>query len=311
MEQLSFFNEPPLKIHNKVRLIELFSGIGAQAKAMERLGVDFEHWRAYDFDRFAVASYNAVHGTDFGIGDVTKIHATDLGIENREEFTYLLTYSFPCQDLSISGKRKGMSKGSGSRSGLLWEVERILQECGDNLPQILVMENVDQVIGEKNKWDFDRWRESLREMGYSNKYQIMNAKDYGVPQNRNRCFMVSWLGEYDYTFPEPIELKRRLKDCLEESVDEKYYLTEEQVNSYVWKSDASQKMGNRFCMFEPLDASYTHTHTPNSLQRRCRQLYSGKTQRERVYSTEALAPCANSTDWKGATLILEQQSETH
>ena len=101
------------------------------------------------------------------------------------------------------------------------------------------MENVDQVIGENNKWDFDRWRESLREMGYSNKYQLMNAKDYGVPQNRNRCFMVSWLGEYDYTFPEPIELKRRLKDCMEESVDEKYYLTEEQVRSYVWKLAAS------------------------------------------------------------------------
>ena len=109
MEQLSLFNEPPLKIHNKVRLIELFSGIGAQAKAMERLGVDFEHWRSYDFDRFAVASYNAVHGTDFGIGDVTKIHAADLGIENREEFTYLLTPSlvriFPLVALVMAWRR--------------------------------------------------------------------------------------------------------------------------------------------------------------------------------------------------------------
>lgn len=262
MEQLSLFNEPPLKIHNTVRLIELFSGIGAQAKAMERLGVDFEHWRAYDFDKYAVASYNAVHGTDFGIGDITEIHAEDLGIADRDKYTYLLTYSFPCQDLSLGGNKRGMAKGSGTRSGLLWEVERILQECGSELPQVLVMENVDQIISEKNKRDFDMWREALRVMGYTNRYQIMNAKDYGVPQNRNRCFMVSWLGEYDYTFPEPIPLTRRLKDCLEDDVDNKYYLTDEQVESFAWKSDAEQKIGNRFCMFEPLDvASHTHTHT--------------------------------------------------
>lgn len=90
-EQLSLYTEPPLKIKNKVRLIELFSGIGAQAKALERLGVDFEHWRAYDIDKYAVASYNAVHGTDFEVGDITKIHAEDLGITDRDDFTYLLT----------------------------------------------------------------------------------------------------------------------------------------------------------------------------------------------------------------------------
>ena len=194
-EQISFYNEPPLKIHNTVRLIELFSGIGAQAKAFERLGVPFESYRSCEIDKYAVMSYNAVHGTNFVPTDITKLHAEDLGIVDRDRFTYLLTYSFPCQDLSLAGKRRGMGRDSGTRSGLLWEVERLLKECGDNLPQLLLMENVEQVIAEKNKYDFDVWRESLRNMGYTNKYQVLNAKDYGVPQNRSRCYMLSWLGE--------------------------------------------------------------------------------------------------------------------
>lgn len=230
--QLSLFDAPPIKVKNKVRLIELFSGIGAQAKAMERLGVPFETYRAYDIDKYAVMSYNAIHGTNFEPGDITKIHAEDLGIVDREKYTYILTYSFPCQDLSLSGQRRGMSKGSGTRSGLLWEVERLLQECGEYLPQILVMENVKQVIGTQNKHDFDMWRESLREMGYTSEYAILNAKDYGVPQNRERCFMVSWLGGGSYTFPEPIPLKKKLKDMLEDSVEEKFFLTEEQTHAF-------------------------------------------------------------------------------
>lgn len=250
-EQLSLYTEPPLKIRNKVRLIELFSGIGAQAKALERLGVDFEHWRAYDIDKYAVASYNAVHGTDFEVGDITKIHAEDLGITDRENFTYILTYSFPCQDISIVGDMKGMSRKSNSRSGLLWEVERLLIECGQNLPQILLMENVPQILAERNKQDFREWRESLRSMGYTNDYKILNAKDYGIPQNRERCFMVSWLGDYTYEFPEPIELKLTLRDVLEKDVDESYYLSPAQTNTYkpseegMWIGTVSSSTGLR------------------------------------------------------------------
>lgn len=260
-EQISFYNEPPLKIHNTVRLIELFSGIGAQAKAFERLGVPFESYRSCEIDKYAVMSYNAVHGTNFVPTDITKLHAEDLGIVDRDKFTYLLTYSFPCQDLSLAGKRRGMGRDSGTRSGLLWEVERLLKECGENLPQLLLMENVEQVIAEKNKYDFDMWRGSLRNMGYTNKYQVLNAKDYGVPQNRSRCYMLSWLGEYDYEFPEPIVLKRRLKDVLEDNVDEKYYLTDKQVESFVWRQKAQRELGNTFADFTPLERSDTHTHT--------------------------------------------------
>ena len=260
--QLSLFDAPPLRITNKVRLIELFSGIGAQAKAMERLGADFETWRAYDIDKYAVQAYNAIHGTSFVPTDITKIHADDLGICDRDKFTYLLTYSFPCQDLSLSGRQKGMKRGSGTRSGLLWEVERLLLECGDNLPQILVMENVRQVIADKNKRDFDEWRESLARMGYTSQYEILNAKDYGVPQNRQRCFMVSWLGNYSYEFPKPIPLQRKLKDLLEDNVQEKYFLTDDQIATFQAKTAENRQNGKGFG-FHPIEIDEsTHTHTP-------------------------------------------------
>lgn len=216
------------KIHNKVRLIELFAGVGSQAMAMERLNVPFEHYRAVEFDKYPIASYNAIHGTDFPPMDITKIHGADLGIVDVETFTYLLTYSFPCQDLSVAGKGRGMTKGSGTRSGLLWEVERLLNEV-DHLPQVLLMENVPQVHGKKNIDDFQDWIAFLESKGYTNFWQDLNAKDYGVPQNRNRTFMVSILGPAKFEFPKPIELNKVMKDYLEDEVDEKYYVTSQKA----------------------------------------------------------------------------------
>ena len=121
-----------------------------------------------------------------------------------------------------------MEKGSGTRSGLLWEVERILKEC-DELPQVLLMENVIQVHGKKNMEHFKQWIKVLEGLGYSNFWEDLNAKDYGIPQNRNRTFMISILGDYTYEFPKPIELKTKLKDMLDETVDEKYYLSNAQI----------------------------------------------------------------------------------
>lgn len=210
---------------NPIRLIELFAGIGSQAKAMKNLGFDFQHWFVCEFDKYAIQSYNAVHGTNFSTFDVTKITAKDLNITDTEHFTYLLTYSFPCQDLSNAGKGRGMEKGSGTRSGLLWEVERLLNEC-DELPQVLLMENVPQVHSVKNKEHFDQWIAFLESKGYSNYWKDLNAKDYGIPQSRNRCYMVSILGDYSFEFPDPIPLDLRLGDMLEQEVDEKYYLSD-------------------------------------------------------------------------------------
>lgn len=211
--------------YKPIRLIELFAGIGSQAKALKNIGVEFEHYRVCEFDEHAIRSYNAVHGTNFKTSDITKLTASDLNIVDTDHFTYLLTYSFPCQDLSNAGKGRGMEKGSGTRSGLLWEVERLLNEC-DELPQVLLMENVPQVHGKKNIEHFEKWIEFLESKGYSNYWQDLNAKNYGIPQNRNRCYMVSILGEYSYEFPQPIPLELKLGDLLEAEVDEKYYLSD-------------------------------------------------------------------------------------
>ena len=129
---------------------------------------------------------------------------------------------------------KGMDKGSGTRSGLLWQVERILLECKeiDCLPQVLVMENVPGVCGSKNAKPWAEWLNALSEMGYTNYVKILNAKDYGIPQNRVRCFMVSILGEHSYDFPRKQKLKYLLKDFIEKKVDERYYLPDKLVEEF-------------------------------------------------------------------------------
>ena len=126
-----------------------------------------------------------------------------------------------------------------TRSGLLWEVERILAECKE-LPQILLMENVPQVHSEDNLEDFNKWKFRLEELGYNNYFQDLIATDYGIPQTRNRTFMISLLGDYSYTFPKAIPLKLKLKDMLEDNVDEKYYLSDKLISTFM--SDV--KMGD-------------------------------------------------------------------
>lgn len=271
-----------------IRLIELFSGIGSQASALERMGVSFEHWITSDWEVNAVASYNAVHIKDYtdysselscvdsianqlyykgistngksplsleqiqrkgekwlrqtynnfmatnNIGSIVNAHGSDLVIEDTDKYTYLLTYSFPCQDLSVAGNQAGMTKGSGTRSSLLWEVERLLTEC-EELPQVLVMENVPQVHGKKFIAQFEMWIATLSKLGYKSFYQDLNAKDYGVAQNRNRTFLVSFLDEVEFKFPEKIPLDKTMDDYLDEVVDEKYYIDNERSRELIQK----------------------------------------------------------------------------
>ena len=192
--------------------------------------------------------YNNIIATN-NLVSVCNVKGEDLGIVDTDKYTYLLTYSFPCQDLSMAGQRKGMGKDSGTRSGLLWEVERILSEC-ENKPQILLMENVPEVVGEKNKKHFSEWIKRLDELGYNSKWQIINGTDFGMPQNRKRCFMVSVLGNYYYTFPNPTGCELRLKDLLEQNVDEKYYLSQNIVEYFVRHTEECKEKGNGF-KFEP------------------------------------------------------------
>lgn len=199
--------------------------------------------------------YNNIQATH-NLVDISQVHGNDLEIINPDHYTYIMTYSFPCQDLSLAGLRKGMEKGSSTRSGLLWEVERILNElkAKGHLPVVLLMENVPQVHGLGNEEHFREWQLALEKMGYSNYWQDLIATDYGIPQIRNRCFMISILGEYNYNFPLPIKLGKRLKDLLEKEVDDKYYLSERAIKFLQSNTEKQQAKGNGF-KFSPIDAN--------------------------------------------------------
>ena len=186
------------------------------------------------------AIYNDIQATH-NLVNIQQVKGKDLDIVDTNKYDYILTYSFPCQDLSLAGKGKGMSDTS-TRSGMLWEVERILTECYElgTMPQILLMENVPQVHSQDNLEDFNKWKLRLEELGYKNYFQDLIATDYGIPQTRNRCFMISILGDYSYIFPKPISLKLKLKDMLEDNIDEKYYLSDKMLNCFMSESENSK-----------------------------------------------------------------------
>ena len=201
---------------------------------LEKLGVSYDHnkpmTRKELKNRDYRKIYNNIKATN-NLVDISRVHSKDLEITDKGKYYYLMSYSFPCQDLSLAGQCKGMARDSQTRSSLLWQVERILEECKEDncLPQVLVMENVTQVHGTKNKDFFQEWIRSLENLGYSNYWQDLNAKDYGIPQNRDRTFMVSILGEYNYEFPRKVKPKYVLRDLLESNVDKKYFLSEKQI----------------------------------------------------------------------------------
>lgn len=214
-------------------VIDYLYGKGISANYNEPMTIDQIKRLGEEKQRVIYNNLIATHN----LVSVCNCHASDLEISDTDKYTYIMTYSFPCQDLSLAGKGLGMEKGSGTRSGLLWEVERILDECNGNLPQILLMENVPEVIGTNNSEHFSQWVAKLDSLGYKSKWEILNAKDYGVPQNRARCFMVSWLGNYYYDFPKKVKLEKRIKDILETNVDEKYYLNDDTIERISkWKS---------------------------------------------------------------------------
>lgn len=187
--------------------------------------------------------FNNIYATH-NLVNIQQVKGKDLDIKDTDKYEYIMTYSFPCQDLSLAGKGKGMSDTS-TRSGMLWEVERILSEC-EELPQILLMENVPQVHSEDNIKDFYKWQLRLEELGYKNYWQDLIATDYGIPQTRNRCFMVSILGYYSYTFPKPIPLKLKLKDMLEDNVDEKYYIKNGTLKCFLTQKENGFPRKERF-----------------------------------------------------------------
>ena len=209
---------------NPLRIIELFAGIGSQTQALTNIGIAHKVVAISEIDKYAIQSYEAMHGKANNLGDIRKIEE----LPDAD----LWTYSFPCQDISVAGKGAGIKEGT--RSGLLFEVERLLRVASEKgtLPKYLLLENVKNLVSKKFKADFDKWLDFLAELGYTNYWKVLNAKDYGIPQNRERVFCVSIRGEHKpFVFPKPKELTIRLRDMIDETVDERFYLKESTIRS--------------------------------------------------------------------------------
>jgi len=211
----------------EITVNELFSGIGAFHKALDNLGIPHRIVGISEIDKYAIKSYEAIFGQTRNYGDISKIEALD--------YADLWTYGFPCQDISVAGQQAGIIKGE-TRSGLLYEVQRLLSVSAakNESPKYLILENVKNLVGKKFKADFDRWLMWLDELGYNNYWQVLNAKDYGIPQNRERVFVISIRKDIDkgFAFPAPIPLEKTMFDYLDDEVDEKFYLSDSTIEYY-------------------------------------------------------------------------------
>ena len=288
----------------KIKVIELFAGVGSQAMALRNIGIDYEVIGISEIDKFAYKSYEAIHGKVKNFGDITKI--------NKLPHCDLLTYSFPCQDLSIAGQQKGISKDT--RSGLLLEVERLLLKAKENgtLPKYLLLENVKNLVGKKFIKDFERWLSFLNSLGYYSNWEVLNAKDYGIPQNRERVFVVSSLENIHYNFPKQVELKSKMKDLLEEKVDDKYYLSKKYLKCF---SDMKNRNGfTRGERFNPRKLENCNTAFAITTRAGARatdnyiiqlgnlkntESFGGNPQTGRVYSPDGISPCLNTMQGGG------------
>ena len=204
-----------------LKVIELFAGVGAQAEALKRANIKHEVIAISEIDKYAIQTYQKLHGWVTNLGDIKKIKELPQAD--------LWTYSFPCTDISISGQMKGFDKDSNTGSSLLWEVQRLLEKGKDNgtLPRFLLMENVKNIVSKRFLPLFQTWVDYLSSLGYKSFYKVLNARDYNVPQNRERCFMISVLNfDGEFNFPETTELKVTLQDLLEKEVEERYFLSD-------------------------------------------------------------------------------------
>lgn len=216
-----------------LKVLELFGGIGACSKALSKLGIEYKIVDYVEVDKYAVKSFNAIHNTNFDVQDITKW--------NKQIDVDLIMHGSPCQDFSVNGKNLGGDKDSGTRSSLMYETIRIVKSIK---PKYIIWENVKNLISKTHKHNFDNYINELEKTGYNSYYKVLNSKDFGIPQNRDRIFVVSIRKDIDtksFEFPEKQELKIKLKDLLENEVDEKYYLSDEQINKLKVNSE-EQKM---------------------------------------------------------------------
>ena len=210
-----------IKITEMLRVFTSFSGYDSQCLALRRLGIPFELVGWSEIDKYAIQAHDVLfpEAKDRNYGDISRIDWAQV-----PDFD-LFTYSFPCTDISNAGQQKGLEKGSGTRSSLLWECEKAIRA---KKPKYLLMENVSALVSQKFLPYYEEWRRLLVSLGYESWSKVLNATDYGVPQNRERIFMVSILGGGSFYFPEPMPLNRCLGDVLEDEVDERYFLNDNQ-----------------------------------------------------------------------------------
>jgi len=207
-------------MNRPIKLLELFGGIGACSRALDHLGIEYEIADYVEINKYAVKSYNAIHNTNFQPQDIKEW--------NKDIDVDLIMHGSPCQDFSTAGKNKGGDEGSGTRSSLMYETIRIIEKLK---PKYVIWENVKNLISEKHKHNFSKYLRKLEALGYVSNYKVLNSKDYGIPQNRERIFTISIRNDikWEFTFPKKEPLKLRLRDLLEKNVDEKYFLSEKQL----------------------------------------------------------------------------------
>ena len=258
---------------NPLRVVTLCSGYDSQCLALNRLKEaypEFDYtliaWSEFDPEsntpldkQPAVVAHKALfpQWADGNLGDMTKIDW-----EKVPDFD-LLFYSTPCQSISQAGLQHGFTEGSGTRSSIIWNVRDAVKV---KRPKFLCLENVKAMVTEKFVGMFNLWQLELERLGYANFAQVLNAKDYGVPQNRERIFLVSIRDDGDlprFFFPKPFPLERRLKDVLEDNVDEKYYLSDKMLD-YFNRVDADKTHGHNFTPKEGDDTAFTIRTAPGN-----------------------------------------------
>lgn len=288
-----------------MKLLSLFSGIGAFEKALDKLGIPYELVAYCEIDKYASKSYAAIHGVseELNLGDITKVDEKQLPKDID-----LLTYGFPCQDISIAGAQKGLfnADGTQTRSGLFFEALRIIEETK---PRVAIAENVKNLTSKKFAGQFKLVLDSLEAAGYNNYWHVLNAKDFGVPQNRERVFIVSIRKDVDngtFKFPTGFPLELRLKDVLEDEVDERFYLSTNELR--YMERDSLGNYSSRWTYANKSDAEKSvcltaniHRGVPYNVlienEARVKQignLFPSKTRdnpnQGRLYDTEGISP---------------------
>lgn len=291
-----------------IRVLSLFSGIGAFEKALKNLKVPHKVVGYSEIDKYASKSYAAIHNVSeaLNLGDVTKIDSTSLSDID------LITYGFPCQDISQAGKQKGFidQEGNITRSGLFFAALKLIEWLK---PKYAIAENVKALTSKKFKTEFQLVLDSLNRGGYNNYYEVLNAKDFGVPQNRERVFIVSIRKDVDdgsFCFPAPQPLNICLKDVLEENVDEKFYLSQDRIksikaSSFVQEKNRIQDRGgvcstllardykDPKCVIEKKIEIVGHTKSGG--------------ERSAILSTTGICSCLSATDYKQPKQVIEDE----